>query len=102
MFFLTDSTPNLKLQKITGTLVILFYVSPSSPQLPKTCCFYQIHKKTYFSINDWWEYISSFFQENGRTLLKIRLLKKLIEFQDREEDCENSTKNKTINQKLNQ
>ena len=34
-FLLTDFTQKLKLEKIYGTLIILFYVSLSSPQLEK-------------------------------------------------------------------
>ena len=33
LFLLTDSPQKLKLEKIDGTLIILFYGSPSSPQL---------------------------------------------------------------------
>ena len=33
LFLLTDSPQKLKLEKINGTFIILFYVSPSSSQL---------------------------------------------------------------------
>ena len=36
---MTDSPQKLKLEKINGTLIILFYVSPSSPQLQRICFF---------------------------------------------------------------
>ena len=39
LFLLTDSTQKLKLEKIHGTLIILFYVSPGSPQLQRICFF---------------------------------------------------------------
>ena len=35
LFLLTDSPQKLKLEKIHDTLMILFYVSPSSPQLSR-------------------------------------------------------------------
>ena len=36
VFLLTDSPQKLKLEKIHGALIIIFYVSPSSPPL-QTC-----------------------------------------------------------------
>ena len=36
---MTDSPQKPKLEKINGTLIILFYVSPSSPQLQRICFF---------------------------------------------------------------
>ena len=36
VFLLTDSRQKLKLEKIHGALIIIFYVSPSSPPL-QTC-----------------------------------------------------------------
>ena len=33
LFLLTDSSQKLKLEKVHGAFIILFYVSPSSPQL---------------------------------------------------------------------
>ena len=44
LFLLTDSPQKVKLEKIHDTL-ILFYVSPSSPQLQRLF-FYQKYKKT--------------------------------------------------------
>ena len=40
-----DSPQELKLEKIHGTLIILYQASPSSPQLQKICFFYQKLKK---------------------------------------------------------
>ena len=47
---MTNSPQKLKLEKINGTLIILFYVSPSSPQLQRICFFVKnikdaIHKQ---------------------------------------------------------
>ena len=42
---LTDSPQKLKLENIHDTLIILFYVSPRSPQLQRLFFFYQKHKK---------------------------------------------------------
>ena len=36
---MTDSPQKPKLEKINGTLIILFYVSPCSPQLQRICFF---------------------------------------------------------------
>ena len=49
--------------KINGTLIILFYVNPSSPQLQGICFFVKNHSLT----SDWWENTKSYFKENART-----------------------------------
>ena len=45
LFLLADSPQKLKLEKIHGTLIILFYVSPSSPQLQTLFLLKHTHKK---------------------------------------------------------
>ena len=45
LFLLTDSPQKLKLENIHDTLIILFYVSPRSPQLQRLFFFYLKHKK---------------------------------------------------------
>ena len=51
LFFLTRSPRKLKLEKIIGTLIILFYVNTSSPQLQIICPFNEkhTHEKKIFS-----------------------------------------------------
>ena len=71
-FLLTDSTKKVKLEKFHGTLVILFYVSPSSPQLQRI--FFFIKKKqtknNHSSASDLWEYTKSCFKENAKVFFK--------------------------------
>ena len=77
LFLLTNSSQKLKLEKFRGTLIILFYVSPSSTQLQKLFFFYQKNKKT-----------TIFQQVTGgkkpmlelELFLKIRPLKKILKF----------------------
>ena len=45
LFLLTDSPQKLKLEKVHGTLIILFYVSPSSPQLQRLLVLLKTQKK---------------------------------------------------------
>ena len=98
------SLQKLKLEKIHGTLIIFFYVNPSSPQLQRICCFFLIktQKKTHSSASDWWQYKNSCFKRMLGHFLKIPPLKKILEFEDWKKDYETSTIKKTSNQKLNQ
>ena len=71
LFLLTDSPQKLKLEKIHGTSIILFYVSPSSPQLQRL--FFFVIKNTennHSSASDWWKYTKSHFKENAMILSK--------------------------------
>ena len=58
---LTDSSHKLKLENIHGTLIILFFVSLSSPQLQRL--FYQKRKKIHSSTSHWWENTKSSFKD---------------------------------------
>ena len=51
LFLQFDSIQNLKVEKIYGTLTILFYGSSSSPQLQRLI-FYQKHKKNLFNLSE--------------------------------------------------
>ena len=51
LFLQFDSIQNLKVEKIYGTLIILFYGSSSSPQLQRLI-FYQKHKKNLFNLSE--------------------------------------------------
>ena len=85
LFLLTDSPQKLKLQIFHGTLIILFYVSPSSPQL----------QGLFFSIKKKQKKTTTLHQvAGGNTLnlvlkriliyfLKIPPLKKILQFEDR-------------------
>ena len=71
LFLLTDSPQKLKLEKIHDTLIILFYESPSSPQLQRLVFFsLKTHKNNHSSANDWWEYTKSCFKENAKKFSK--------------------------------
>ena len=70
LFILTDSPQKLKLEKINSSLIILFYVIPSSPQLQIICFFVKNTHKNHFSTCDWWEYINPCFKENARKFSK--------------------------------
>ena len=49
LFLLTDFSQKLKLEEANGTLIILFYVSPSSPQLQRIWLFIKNTKNPFFS-----------------------------------------------------
>ena len=78
--------PSQKLNfgKINISLIILLFVSLSSPQLKRICFFStKTHKKPHSLAIDWWEYTSNFvFQRMLRHFLNILPLKKILEFQD--------------------
>ena len=81
-----------KIWKINGTLIILFYYSPSSPQIQRLCFFYQKHDKNDSSASGWWEYTNSCFKENARTFSKDSTTQKILEFQNWKKDYDISTK----------
>ena len=59
----TGYPQKLKLENIHDTLLILFYVSQSSPQLQRLLFFLlKTQKNNHFSANDWWEYTKSYFK----------------------------------------
>ena len=72
LFLLTDSSQKLKLQMFHGTLIILFYVSPSSPQLQGLLFFIKKKQKNnnHSSPSGWWEYTKSRFKENTNIFSK--------------------------------
>ena len=71
LFLLTDSLKKLKLEKIHRTLISLFYVSPSSPQLQRLFFFLlKTQKNNHSSASDWWEYTKSSFTENAKIFSK--------------------------------
>ena len=53
LFLSIDCPENLKLEKIYGTLTILFYVSPSSPQLKRISFFVKSTQKNHSLASDW-------------------------------------------------
>ena len=63
----------IKLENINGTLVLFFYVRPSSPQLQKFFLVVENTKKPL--ANEWKEYTSSYFKESTRTFSKKKLWK---------------------------
>ena len=63
------SSQKLKLVKFKGTLIILFYVIPSSSQVPWICFVYQNTKKAFFK--KWLVGITnSCIKENARRFYK--------------------------------
>ena len=95
LFLLKDSPQKLRLEKIHGALIILFYVSPSSPPLQSRfkenakilsknsttqenitisrqnlLFLLKTQKNNHSSASDWWENTKSSFKENARTFSK--------------------------------
>ena len=79
LFLLTNSPQKLKLKKFRGTLIILFYVSPSSTQLQKFFFFLlKKQKNNHFSASDWWEETNvraRTFSKNSTTQENIKILR---------------------------
>ena len=72
---------NFRLKKtFRSVFLILFHVSPSSPQLQRICFFYSKHKKHHSSASDWWEYTNFCFKENARTFSKNLISHENINF----------------------
>ena len=95
LFLLTDSPQKLKLEKVHGALIILFYVSPSSPPLQSRfkenakilsknsttqenittsrqnlVFFINNTKNNHSSASDFWENTKSSFKENAERRLQ--------------------------------
>ena len=54
LFLLTDSPQKLNLKKVNGTLLIIFYVGPSSPQPQRIPFLLKTHTKKHSSASGWW------------------------------------------------
>ena len=70
LFLLTDSPEKLKLEKIHGFKIVLFYVSLNSSQLEKLLFLLKTQKSNHSSTSDWWEYTKYRFKENAKILSK--------------------------------
>ena len=102
-FLLTVSPQKLRLETNHGALLILFYVSPSSPQLARLFfLLLKTQKSNYSSTGDWWEYIKSCFKKNVKIFSKNSTTQENIATSILKEDCKTYTKKKTSIQKLNQ
>ena len=91
LFLLTDCPQKLKLEKISGTLIIISYVSFSLGVLLnfKGFCFFVSNRKNnHSSVSDWWENTKSRFKEDTRFFSGNIYFFKKIEF---------STEKKTAN-----
>ena len=99
LFLLTDSSQKLKLEKIHGTLIILFYVIPSSPQLQRLFFFLLKTQKISKSLVG---ITKPRFKENTKIFYKNSTTQENIGISRLKEDCKTYTKKKTSNQKLNQ
>ena len=62
--------------------IILFYVSPSTPQLQRLLFFITNTKNNHPSASHWQEYTKCCFKENAN-FLKTPPLKKILQFQER-------------------
>ena len=79
-----DSPQKLKLEKIHGTLIILFYVSPSSPQLQRLFFFLlKTQKNPTLQQFTGGNTANLVLKRMLRYFLKIPPLKKILQFQDR-------------------
>ena len=100
LFLLTDSTPKLKLEKIHGTVIILFYGSQSSPQLQRICFFIKDTQKAATPQEVTGGNLPNLvlkriqFSKNSTTQENIRI--------SRLKKNNGATKKKISNQKLNQ
>ena len=84
LFLLADYHQKLKLEKFHGTLILLFYVSPSSPQLQRLFLFLLKKQKTnHSSASDWWKYTKSTFKENAKIFSKNSTSQEILQFQDK-------------------
>ena len=64
----TDRFPsNIKLEKIDGTLITLFYVNQSPSQLQRRFFFIKSTKNNHSLASDWWENTKSSSKEDART-----------------------------------
>ena len=83
LFLLTDSPQKLKLEKNSGTLIIISYVSFSLGVLLnfKGFCFFVSNRKNnHSSVSDWWENTKSRFKEDTRFFSGNIYFFKKIEF----------------------
>ena len=126
-FLLTNSPQKLKLKKVHGALIILFYVSPSSPPLKSRfkenakilsknsttqenitivrqnlLFLFKSTRNNHSSASDWWENTKYSFKENARTFSKNFTNQENIRISRLKEDCKTYSKKKISNQKLNQ
>ena len=86
----------LKLEKVHDTLIIIFYVSPSSNQLQRLFSFLlKTQKNKHSSASDWWEYIKSCFKENANKFPRNSTTQENITISRLKEDCKTYTKKKT-------
>ena len=128
LFLLTDSPQKLKLEKVHSALIILFYVSPSSPPLQfrfkedakilfknsttqenitilrqSLLFLLKTQKNNHSSANDWRrENTKSSFKKNAITFLKNSTTQENVRISRLKEDNKTYTKKKTLIQKLNQ
>ena len=86
----------LKLEKVHDTLIIIFYVSPSSNQLQRLFSFLlKTQKNKHSSASDWWEYTKSCFKENVNIFPRNSTTQENITISRLKEDCKTYTKKKT-------
>ena len=127
LFILTVSPQELKLEKVPGALIILFYISPSSLPLQSRfkesakifsknsntqenitisrqnlLSFLKTQKRNHFSASYWWDNTKSSLEENARIFSKNSTTQENIRISRLKDDCNNYTKKKTPSQKLNQ
>ena len=74
----------IKIGKDSCNLIIVFYLSPSSPQL-QIIFFILVKTQTnnHSSASDWWEYTKFCLKANDEIFFKNSPLKKILQCQDR-------------------
>ena len=80
LFLLADSPQKLKLEKIHITLIIFFYVSPSSPQLQRLFFLLKIQKNDHFSTSDCQKNTKSSSEKNAKRFSKNFTTQENIKF----------------------
>ena len=101
IFLLRDSPQKLKLKVIHVTLIILFYLGPSSPQL-QGVFFFLLKTQKSFSASESWGSTKSSFKENARFFSKNTTTQENTQIIRLKKDCKTYTEKKTSKQKLNQ
>ena len=96
-FLLTNSPEKLKLGKINVTLIIIFYLNPSSSQLQIIFFFLLKAQKIHSWASYWWECTNSCFKKNARAFSKTSTTQKNIRTSRLKTYYKTSTKKKISN-----
>ena len=100
ILLLTDSPQKLKLEKIHGTQLIVFYVSAGSPQLQRLIFLLKTLNTTTLQQVTGWNTPNLVLKTMLRYFLKTLSLKKILQFQDRICSFIKNTKNNLFSKSL--